>query len=105
MFDNLMGNMEEKQAALKQKLTDMTVEVEMADGGITVESNCNRQITNITLDPEKLDWNDKEQVEDLLMVAINRVLEKAANKEAVESEKLLKEMLPPGLGDMGSLFG
>ncbi len=105
MFENMMGNMEEKQAALQKKLADMTVEVEMGDGGVIVEANCTRQITNISLNKEKLDWEDPEQVEDLLMVAINRVLEKAAAKEALESEKLLKEMLPPGMGDLGSLFG
>ena len=105
MFGDLFGNMEEKQAALKKKLAGMTVEIEMADGGIKVEANCNRQITNISFDKEKIDWNDQEEVEDLILAGVNRALESAAAKEAKETESLLKDMLPPGMGDMGNLFG
>jgi len=46
-----------------------------------------------------------EQVEDLVTVAVNRVLELAAAKEAEESQKLIKSMMPPGMGDLSNLFG
>ena len=72
MFGDLFGNMEEKQAELRQKLSGMTVEVEVGDGAVRVEANCNRQITNIGIDPGKI-GEDMEQLEDLLLVAINRV--------------------------------
>lgn len=105
MFGDLFGNMEEKQKALKQKLATMTVEIEVGDGAVSIEANCNREITNVRLNAEKLDLQDVEQLEDLLLVGINRALERAAQKEAAETENLLKDMLPPGMGDMGSLFG
>ncbi|RMF27995.1 MAG: nucleoid-associated protein, YbaB/EbfC family, partial [Bacteroidetes bacterium] len=41
----------------------------------------------------------------LLTVAVNQALEKAAAREAEETQKLLKELLPPGLGSLGNLFG
>ena len=105
MFGDMFGNMEEKQAALKQKLAEMKVEVSLENGGLRIEANGNREITNIQFDRDKLDWDDTEQVEDLLLVAINQVLDLAAEKEAQESENLLKDMLPPGMGDIGNLFG
>ncbi len=105
MFGDLMGNMEERQKELKTKLAVITVEAESGDGAIKVTANANREIVNISINKEALDWNDHEQIEDLLMVAINRVLEKAAQREAAETQNLLKEMLPPGLGDLKDLFG
>jgi nucleoid-associated protein EbfC len=43
---------------------------------------------------------DKEQLEDLLVVAINRALDEAGEKAAFETEKMMQDMLPPGFGDM-----
>ncbi len=95
-----MGNMEEKQAAMKAKLANIQVEAEAGDGAIKVSANANREILNISIDKSKLDWDDSEQLEDLLLVAINRVIERASAKEAEESQKLIQDMLPPGLGGM-----
>ena len=95
-----MGNMEEKQAEMKAKLAKITVEAEAGDGAIKVSANANREILNISIDKSKLDWEDSEQVEDLLLVAINRVIKNATDKEAEESQKLIQDMLPPGLGGM-----
>ena len=100
MFGDLMGNMEEKQAAMKAKLANIQVEAEAGDGAIKVSANANREILNISIDKSKLDWDDSEQLEDLLLVAINRVIERASAKEAEESQKLIQDMLPPGLGGM-----
>ena len=95
-----MGNMEEKQAEMKAKLAAITVEAEAGDGAIKVSANANREILNIAIDKTKLDWEDSEQLEDLLLVAMNRVIEKATAKEAEESQKLIQNMLPPGMGGM-----
>lgn len=105
MFGDLFGDMEAKQAALKEKLAQLTVEEEVGDGAVRITANGNREITNVQLDRTKLDPEDWEQLEDLLLVGINRVLAKAAETEATETESLLKDMLPPGMGDMGNLFG
>ena len=102
MFGDLFGNMEEQQKALKQQLETISVEAQAGDGAITITANANRVITNIAIDTEKLDMSDAEELEDLLMVAVNRVLDEAAMKEAEASQKLIQDMLPPG---MGGLFG
>lgn len=102
MFDNLMGNMEEQQAAMQEKLASIIVQAQAGDGAITVKASADKQITNIAIDETKLDLSDKEELEDLLMVAVNRALELAEEKAGVETQSLLKDMLPPGLGN---LFG
>ena len=105
MFGNMFGDMQEKQEALRAKLAEIHLEAEAGDGAVKVTANATREIVNITLDKSALDLEDLEQIEDLLLVAINRALEKAAVKEAAESKKLIQDMLPPGLGDLGNLMG
>ena len=105
MFGDLMGNMEERQKELKLKLAEITVEAEAGDGAIKVTANANREIVNISINKDALDWDDQEEVEDLMMVAVNRALEMAAAQEAMESQKLINDMLPPGMGGLSDLFG
>lgn len=105
MFGDMFGNMEEKQREMREKLAQITVEAEAGDGAVIVRANANREIINISIDPGKLDWEDREMVEDLLTVAVNRALEKAAETEAAETQRLIKDMLPPGLEGLGGMFG
>ena len=105
MFGDLLGNMEEKQKEMREKLKTIMVDAEAGDGAVKVTANATGEITNISINKEAIDLDDMEQLEDLTMVAVNRVLEKATEKEAIETQKLMKDMMPPGLGDMGNLFG
>lgn len=104
MFGDLLGNFEEQQKKMKAALSEIKVNAESGDGAIMVEANANRQILNVSINKEKIDLSDTEQLEDLLLVAINRVLEQAAAKEAEEGQSLLKDMMPPGLGGLGDMF-
>jgi len=105
MFGNLLGNLEEQQAAMAEKLESITVEADAGGGAVKVSASASRKILNISIDKEKLDWDDVEMVEDLVLTAINSVLEKAAVKEAAESKKLISQMMPSGLGGLGNLLG
>lgn len=97
MFDDLFGNLQKQQEALQQKLADIFVVAEAGDGAVTVKAAADLHIENIKIDPAKLDMNDPEQVEDLLLVAVNRALELAREQAAVETNKLLSGMLPGGM--------
>ena len=101
----MFGNMEEMQKEMKAKLAEITVNGEAGDGAVVVTANANREIINISIDPEKLDMEDKEQLEDLLMVATNRALEQAAAREQEEAQGMLKNILPGGLSGLGGMFG
>lgn len=97
MFDDLFGNLQKQQEELQQKLADIFVEAEAGDGAVTVKAAADLHIENIKIDPAKLDLNDPEQVEDLLLVAVNRALELARERAAAETSKLLGGMLPGGM--------
>ena len=81
------------------------MEADAGDGAVLVKAGCDLHIVNIKIDPAKLDMTDLEQVEDLVLVAVNAALEEAKKKAALETNKLLQGMMPPGMGDMGGMLG
>lgn len=103
MFD-IMGKMQEAQKQMeetKKRLSDMIVDVQSEGGLIKVSSDCNMKIRNIEISDELLQGNDKSALEDLIIVAINKVLEKAKATNEVEMSKVARGMLP----NLGGLFG
>ena len=100
MLGDMMGNMEEHQKALKEKLSKVSIEKEAGGGAVKVTIDGNKKITALHLNPDAMDWDDKEQVEDLVIIAVNQAIEEAEETAAAETQKLLQDMLPPGFGNM-----
>ena len=103
MMENLFGNLEEKQKKMKEALSAITVDAEAGDGAVKVTTNAAREILNISIDKDKV-GDDIEQLEDFLVVAINRVIAQASAKEAEESQKMVSDMLPPGMDGLTDMF-
>lgn len=101
----MFGQFEEQQKALQEELKQITVEAQAGDGAIKVSANATRELTNIAIDTSKLDMSDAEELEDLLMVAVNRVMELAAAKEAEKTQAMVQSILPPGMGGLANMFG
>lgn len=101
MFGNMLGDFQKKQEEMLAKTAQMVVEVETE--GVTIKANGAKEILNISIDPSVL--SDKEQLEDLLVVGINRALAQAGEQAAAEAQKLMEQMLPPGMGNLKDLFG
>lgn len=102
MFGNMMGQMQEMQGRLKEKLRTIEVEATAGEGAVRVKMNAARELLNIHLNEELLDMTDTAHIEDLLVVAVNRALAEAEAKGAAEGQQMIQGMLPPGLGN---LFG
>ena len=99
MFGDLLGSFEQKQQEMMAKAA--AIVVKSAVGGVSVTANGNKEIVNITITDASI-LADKEQLEDVLMVAVNRVLAQAGEQAAAETEKMMSSMMPPGLA---GLFG
>ena len=102
MFGDLFGNVQQQQEEMRKKLATITVTADAGGGAVKVTANANREILDVSIDKSKLDWDDVEQVQDLVLTAVNNALEKAMTKEQAETQKLLTQMMPPG---MSGLFG
>lgn len=104
MFGDLMGNLKKQQEELKEKLAQIRVEAESGGGAVKVIASADRKILDIQIDKSKLDWEDAAQVQDLVLVAVNKAIELAADKEQAEAKQLLQGLMPPGLGGLSGLF-
>lgn len=100
MFDKLF-EAQQKADEVKKRLDGITVWGDAEGGKIRVTSNGNKVIQSITIDEEFLKSADKEELEELLQVAVNKALTQADNVSQTEMAALSKEML----GGLGGLFG
>ncbi len=100
-----MGQMQEMQDKVQAELKKVQVEAEAGGGAVVVQADGTRTVTNITIKPEAVDPEDPEAIEDLVMVAVNRALALAAEKEQETTQRVMQELLPPGLGGLSGLFG
>jgi nucleoid-associated protein EbfC len=106
MFGDLMGMMgkmqetQRKLAEAQEKLNDVILEQSSIDGLLKVKITANSELKSIEIDNELL--NDKEQLEDYLILVINQVIAKATAKNKAELDAVAKVDLPmiPGMEDM-----
>lgn len=99
MFGDMMGKLQEmkqKMEEIKKRLETTTVKADSGDGAITVTANGNKKIVNISVG-EEIAKGDREELEDLLVVAINRALEQAEKIHDAEMKGAASGMLPPGM--------
>ena len=92
----LMKQAQQMQEQLQKDLADTVVEASVGGGVVTVRMNGQKQVLSITLDPEVLDPDDPEILQDLLVAAMNE----AGRKVDDHLSKKLGGMAPgiPGLG-------
>jgi DNA-binding YbaB/EbfC family protein len=92
---------QQKAEEIKKRLALITVEGMAGDGAVKVIATGTKNITSIKIDDRLLDVSKKEELEDLLLVAIERALEQAENVSASEMKNLMGSMMP----GLGGLFG
>ncbi len=89
----MQKQMEKLQAELNEK------EVEAAAGGGVVKAVANgkKEIISITIDPEVVDPDDVEMLQDLILAATNEALREAEALVSSEMQKITGGMNIPGL--------
>ncbi|WP_347926086.1 YbaB/EbfC family nucleoid-associated protein [Pontimicrobium sp. SW4] len=103
MFGDLMGMMgklKETQAkveAAKERLNSVYIDEASFDNLLKVTLTGNRVIKSIEIDNQLL--QDKEQLEDYLILTLNKAIEKAGNVHETEVAAVAKEGMPniPGM--------
>ena len=100
MLGDMMGKLQaaqQKMEEVKNRLDAITVVGEAQ--GVKVVVNGNKVITNIDIPQVIVDDSDKEQIEELLLLAVNRGLESADNVAQAENASAMKGVLPniPGM--------
>lgn len=107
MFGDMMGMMgklketQEKVEATKKRLDTVYLREQSSDGLLSVSISANRVIQEVHIDARLLD--DKEQLEDYLIITLNKAIEKATKVNETELAAVAKEGLP-NIPGMDSLF-
>ena len=90
----MQEEMAEKQAELEEREYDVA-----AGGGvINVKINGKKEILSVKIDPEVVDPDDVETLEDLIVAAVNEAIKKVEAVSAEEMGKITGQMnLPAGM--------
>jgi len=91
-----------KMAKLQEELGERTVEASSGGGMVAVVANGRQEILSVRIDPEVIDPDDKEMLQDLIIAAVNDALTKAKNMVQEEMGKLTHGLNLPNLP---GLFG
>ena len=110
MFDNLKNlanlpglmakarEMQERMKAMQDNLANMQTSADVGGGMVTAIVNGRMELIKIRIDKDKLDVNDTQMLEDLIVAAVNAAQIKAAHLAKAEMEKIAAEVgLPPGM--------
>jgi DNA-binding protein YbaB len=100
MFDKLF-EAQQKAGEAKKRLDAITVTGTAEGGKITVTANANKVIQAVSIDDEFYKQADREELEELLLVALNKAIEQADNISQSEMAAMTKEMF----GGLGGMFG
>ncbi len=106
MFGDLMGMMgklketQEKVKATKERLHTVTLEENSVDNLLSVVITANREVKSIRMDDSLL--GDKEQLEDYLLLTINKAIARATEINEKEIAAVAREGMPniPGLDNL-----
>lgn len=96
MFDKLMAA-QGKAAEIKKRLDTISVFGEVEGGAIRVTATGNKAITAVEIEEDFYKKADKEELEELLLTAINKALIQADLVSASEMQAATKDMFG-GLG-------
>lgn len=103
MFGDLMGMMgklketQQKIEETKKRLDTVLIDEASNDGLLKVTLTANRVVKSITIDDSLL--QDKDQLEDYLVLVMNKAIEKATQVNEIELAAVAKDGMPniPGM--------
>ncbi len=98
---DMMAQMQQMQAQMaltQEQLAEETIEVGVGGGVVTVVANGNQEVQSITIDPDVVDPDDVEMLQDLVLAAVNEALDQSRNLASERMGGLTAGLdLPPGL--------
>ena len=84
-----------KMKKLQKELTKEVIEVEAGDGAVVVTINGEQKIKKIKIDPEQVDLEDIEELENWVEDAVKEAINK--------SQQVAAEKMKPVMGQLGNL--
>jgi len=89
--------MQQKMLKMQEEMGERTVEASVGGGMVTVVANGRSEVISVKIEPQAVDPDDIEMLEDLVLAGVNEALRKAQEMMANEMTKLTGGMKIPGL--------
>ncbi len=89
--------MQQQMAEAQEALGDKTVEVSAGGGAVKVVMTGHQKLQSVTIDPEVVDPEDVEMLQDLIIAAVNEAVEASQNLAADEMGQITGGLNIPGL--------
>lgn len=89
--------MQKEMAKLQAQLEEKEVEASAGGGVVKVVANGKKEVISITIDPDVVDPEDVEMLQDLVLAATNEALRKADELVSGEMQKITGGMNMPGM--------
>ena len=90
--------LQQQMQEAQEKLDEAEYEASSGGGMVTVKVSGKRELSSITINPEVVDPDDVEMLQDLILAAVNEALRKGE-----ETREATMNRMAPGMG-MGGLF-
>ena len=91
--------MQQMMTDAQEKLDAQEYEATSGGGMVSVKVSGKRELLSITIDPQVVDPEDVEMLQDLVMAAVNEAL-----RMGVEARETTLIKMAPGMGSLGGLF-
>ncbi len=86
-----------KISQLQEEMADKTVEASSGGGIIHIVMNGKQEVVNLRIDPEVVNREDIEMLQDLITAAVNEAIRKSQEMMTEEMKKVTGGLSIPGL--------
>ena len=103
-MSKMMGRLQELQAQMAQAQEEvgaMQATAESGGGVVKATVSGSLQVMRIQIDKEIIDPEDPEMLEDLILAAVNRAIERARELGETRMADVTRSLLPPGFPGIG----
>lgn len=88
---------QEKMKQMEQELSESLIEVETAGGAVVINISGDGMLNSIKINPDVVDKNDVEGLEDLILTAVNHAIGEAKKFSEEKSSSITQGLnLPKG---------
>src|SRR5437763_16430175 len=95
-LQELMSQAKQQYETLQRKMQETVVDFSAGAGSVSVKMNGQKQLLNVTIDPEIAKSGDIEMLQDLVTAAINGAVQKI--------DQAMQDNLGGMLGGLGGMF-
>ncbi|GAB6138950.1 YbaB/EbfC family nucleoid-associated protein [Halanaerobaculum tunisiense] len=89
--------MQSKMSDMQEELADETLDASAGGGVVTVTVNGNQEVVDIDIDPDAVDPDDAEMLEDLILAATNEAMREMQEMVDQKMGQLTGGMDLPGM--------